>query len=436
VLAAGVTVGAVATSVQAVSMLKEIVVAGRFGPGDQLDAFLIAYLLPAFAINVLGGSLNSALIPAFISVREREGSRAAHDVLAGVMSRTLAMLIGTSAAFALLFPVLLPVLASSFAPAKLALTQSLFYLLLPALILSAVAVLWSGVLNAYDEYALAAAAPALVPIITMIALWLLRGLGVHALAWGLVIGSLLQCVLLGAALRARGVPLRPRWGAASPPVTDVFRQYAPAMFGAVLVSSTALVDQSMSATLGSGSVATFNYGSKLVSALLGIGTLAIGTAVLPHFARLGARGEWAQLKFSLRRYTLILIGVLVPITLVLIVASRPLIRVVFERGAFDAADTARVALVQQLFALQIPFYLVSILIVRVISALRRNQILFWGAVGNVIVNISFNLLFIPTLGVAGVALSTTLVYVAACLGLGAALWREIAKLSASQQQSS
>ena len=424
-----VVVGAITGGVQLVSLFKEVAVAGFFGPGDQLDAFFIAYMLPAFAINVLGWSLNSALIPAYVGMRERSGSEAADAMLAGVTSRTLALLFTASVLLAIVFPFVLPRLATSFAVDKLALTTRLFFILLPSLTLSALAVVWSGVLNAHGTYGTAAAAPALVPVVMVLAI-LVTGhrLGVHAIAVGLLVGTTLQCAALAAALRRRRVSLRPRWGPLTPAVRDVFHQYAPAMAGAMLSSSTALVDQSMSAALGSGQVATLNYGSKLVSAMLGVGMVAIGTAVLPHFSRLAAREDWDELRASLRRYTTLLIVVSIPVTLVLVGLSAPIVALLFERGAFRPEDTVRVAWVQQLFALQIPFYLVGILIVRVISALRRNEILMWGAFGNVVLNITFNLYFMRRFGLAGIALSTTLVYVVSASVLGALLWRHVARL--------
>lgn len=428
VLAAGLTVGLFTGLVQVASLLKEVIVAGRFGTGDQLDAFFIAYLLPAFGINVLGWSLNSALVPAFLMIREKEGAAAAHAVLEGVTARMLALLLALSAMLALAFPMLVRVLASSFSASKLELTTTLFFLILPSLTCSAVTAIWSGILNAHDDFGIAAAVPGLVPVAIVAAVFLFPHMGVYSIAGALTAGTALQCFVLGSALRRRGISVRPRWGALTPGIRDVFRQYAPAVGGALLASSTTLVDQSMSAMLPPGSVATFNYGSKLVGALLGIGMVAIGTAVLPQFSRLAAKGQWAELREALRRYTLLLLAALIPLTFVLVVFAEPIVRLVFERGAFAPADTRRVAFIQQLFALQIPFYLVGILVVRLISALRRNDILLWGAVGNVVLNVALNYVLMKPLGVAGIALSTTFVYLVAASGLGIVLWRLIGRL--------
>lgn len=100
----------------------------------------------------------------------------------------------------------------------------------------------------------------------------------------------------------------------------------------------------------------------------------------------------------------------VPLTLGLLYFSEPLVRVLFERGAFTAADTHLVAKVQTLFLLHIPFYTLSILLVRLISSLQANHLLMWGAVISLVINIVLNYVLGLWLGVAGIALSTSVVY--------------------------
>ena len=433
VIVAGMTVGVFTAAVQACSLFKEMVVAGHFGAGDQLDAFFIAFLLPSFGISLLGSSLNSALLPAYVNARERHGMAEAQAMLSGVTARTLALLASLSVLLALVFPLVVPVMASSFSAEKLHLTTTLFYLLLPSLMCSALAAVWSGVLNAHDAFAVAAMAPAAVPIAIVVAVLALgAGAHVHAVAAGVTVGAILQCAVLAAALARRRVSLRPRWGVMTADIREVFRQYVPAVGGALLASSSPLIDQSMAAMLGSGSVATFNYGTKLVSALLGVGMVAVGTAVLPQFSRLAAGGKWLELREAFRRYALLMVMLLVPVTVLFVVFSEPLVRIVFERGAFGREDTIRVAFIQQLLALQIPFFLVGILVVRLISAVRRNSLLVWGAAANITLNVIFNLLLMKPLGLAGIALSTTFVYMIAATGMGVVLWRHLGHLHAGR----
>jgi len=406
-----VTVGGLTVLVKLFAGAKELVVAYQFGTSDALDAFLIAFLLPGFAIALVSGSLNAALIPTYIQVREHEGHEAAQRLASSIMVSSAGLLIGVSVILALIAPYILPVVASGFSPEKLALTASLYYVLLPCLVFSGLATTWSAILNAQDRFALAAAGPIVTSVITVLMLLVLaKYWGIYALAVGTVAGSLLEAGLIGWWLRRQGSSVFPRWHGVTPAVGQVWGQYTPMLAGAFLMGSTSLVGQSMATMLGPGSVSTLAYGSKITTLVLSVGSVAVSTAVLPHFSRMVARGEWDSVRHTLITYGRLIVIITLPLMFILIYFSEPLVRVLFQRGAFTEADTQLVAWVQGLYLLQVPVYVLGMLIVRLISALKANRILMWGAGINLVFNIVCNYLLMNSLGVAGIALSTSLMY--------------------------
>ena len=397
------------------STAKELAVARWFGRGDALDAFLIAYLLPSFLVNLVAGSFNAAMIPTFIQVREREGKEAAQRLFSGVMVVSLVLLVGVSVVVGILAPYFLPLLGSGFSPAKLMLTRRLLYALLPFIVLSGVAVAWTAVLNAGEHFGLPALSAMLTPLSIIAFLSLLgQAWGIYTLAVGTLTGVALQAAVLGWLLRERGVRLEPRWYGWDPSLRKVIGQYAPMLAGALLMGSTDLVDQSMAAMLAPGSVAALNYARKIVSLFIVVGATPLGTAALPYFSQMVANQDWSGCRHILKVYSRSIVLVTVPITLGLVAFSHPLIRIIFQRGAFTAADTGVVSRVQALLSLQIPFYMLASLGVRLVSALKRNSVLMMIAAVNMVVNIIFNLILMRYLGVAGIALSTSFVYLVSC----------------------
>src|SRR6266516_6913501 len=129
IFAAMVTVGGFTLLVKFTAAAKELVVAYQFGTSDALDAFLIAFLLPGFAISLVAGSLNAALIPTQIQGREHEGQEAAQRLSSSIMLSSAGLLVAVSVVSALVASYILPVLASGFSAEKLALTTSLYYVL-------------------------------------------------------------------------------------------------------------------------------------------------------------------------------------------------------------------------------------------------------------------------------------------------------------------
>jgi putative peptidoglycan lipid II flippase len=418
IFAAMITVGGFTVLVKLVATAREMVVAYQFGPGSSLDAFLIAWLIPSLAVNVVAGSFNSAFIPTFINVREQEGLAAAQRLLSSATVCGVALLILVTGLLALVAPYLLPLVGSGFDEQKLLLCHSLFLLVLPTIVISGLSTIWSAVLNAGERFALAAIAPIALPAATVIAVLLLsRRWDIYALVIGMVSGYIVQACILAGALRRQGFSLLPRWHGIDVPMKEVIAQYLPMIAGAFLISSTDLVDQSMAAMLGSGSVSALVYGNRVVTFFLGIGSMAIGTAVLPHFSRLAAASDWKSLRHTLYTYGRLIVLITVPLALLGAYFSEPLVKVLFERGAFGSGDTQTVAQIQAFFLLQMPFYLLGILLVRLVSSLKANHILMWGAVISMLLNIVLNYLLMQWFGVSGIALSTTIVYLCSVLYL-------------------
>ena len=411
IFGAMITVVGFTLVVKLAAVAKEVVVARQFGTADALDAFLIAFLLPSFAINVVAGSFNAALIPTFIQVREHEGREAAQRLFSSVMVWSTVLLVAVSALLALTASHVLPILGSGFVAEKLALTRSLFYVLLPALLISGLVTIWAAILNAGERFALAAMAPIMTPIVTVVALLVLgRIWGIYALAIGMVGGFMLEAALLAWGLKQRGFSLVPRWHGMTPPMRQVVNQYLPMVAGGFLMSSTTLVDQSMAAMLPPGSVSALSYGSKMVALMLGIGSLALSTAIFPYFSRVVAANDWTGMRHTLKTYSGLVLVVTVPITLILICFSESIVRLLFERGAFTEGDTYRVSQIQMLYSYQVPFYVLGVIIVRLISSLKANALLMWGAVISFFLNVILNYVLMQRLGVSGIALSTSVVY--------------------------
>ncbi len=151
IFGAATVVAALTLVTQLGSIARELTVAAWFGTADCLDAFLIAFLLPLFVINVVAGSFNVAFMPTFIRVMHEQGLRAAQDLFSTIMIWSIGLLIIISLVLALLVPYYLPVLGSDFSAAKLQTTRYILLLLLPVVFFKGLSNVWAGVLNAEER---------------------------------------------------------------------------------------------------------------------------------------------------------------------------------------------------------------------------------------------------------------------------------------------
>jgi len=405
--------------VKVVAAVKDIVIAGHFGLGDALDALLIAMVLPSFVTAVVAYSFSGAFIPAYVRAREKEGQHAGNLLFANVIVISLVVLLACTLVMAAAAAPLLRLLAWEFSPEKLELARELYFLLLPTIVLGGQITVWAGVLNADEKFALAALAPILSPLIIIAGLMVMTpGLDVRGVAWAIVIGAVAELAALGIALHRRGLLPLPRWHSDVRETRAVLRQYVPAVAAAIVMSGTTVIDNAMASWLGSGAVAALTYGNKIPAFVAAAGMTALGSAVLPHFSRLVALEDHDAIRHTLKTYGRWLLILSVPATLLLIAASEWIVRILFQRGAFSQEDTILVTFVQQMFLIQIPFVMVGMLGVRLLVAMSKNHLLTMMAVVNLAVCVIGNLVFMRWLGVAGIALATSLMYV----GSTAMIW--------------
>jgi putative peptidoglycan lipid II flippase len=425
VFSAAIVVGIGTALVKVLAVVKELVVANKFGTANELDAFLIALLIPSIMIGIIANSFNSALIPTYIKVRDRSGIKVAQQLFAGATTWSIGLLVIATCLMLVAAPIYLPMITKGFDANKLALTYRLLWSMSPMLLLTGIGTIWGAVLNAGEQFALVALAPILTPTITIGFLFGFQSWGVFSLVAGLLCGQLMEMMTIGIVLRRQGVSLIPKWYGFNPQLQEVIDQYAPAMIGSFLMASTALVDQSMAATLSSGSVAALNYGNRIITLPVIVASTAVSTAVMPYFSKLVASEDWQSIRNSLKHYLILIFAASVPLAGLIILFSEPIVYILLQRGKFTASDTQIVAQIQSCFAIQIPFYIGCMLVVRLTSAIRNNQILIWGSACNLIVNIGLNYLFMQWWGVAGIALSTSFVYVFSFLFLLIATRRKL-----------
>ena len=395
--------------VKIAATFKEVTVAGVYGRSDVMDAFLAANLIPGLLINLISESMNQALVPTLIRVREREGHERAQQLLSSSMVWMCLLLAAASAIMALTARGFFPLIASHFPPAKFDLSVRLFYALLPVVLITGVATNCTAVLNTFDRFTVPALAPGAMPICIMLGAWLLSGrLGIWAMVYGTLSGAAVQAAVVAWMMDTHGYRFRLRWYGMTEAAREVAHQYWPVLLSSVVASGGLLVDQSMAAALSSGSVSALAYAARFVTVVLTLLAGAISTAVVPHLSRMIAVEDWAGCRHTIRTWVRVTAMISVPIALGLIVLSKWLVRVAYQHGAFHAADTAVVAPVLVMYAIQIPFYISSRVYYRFLVAMRRTDLILYCGIINLALDIVLNLILMRFFGVAGIALATSL----------------------------
>jgi len=410
--------------VKATGMVRDVILASEFGTSDAADAFIAAWALPQMLAGITGSALAGVIVPWHAEAHRQGGDERARRFLSEI---TIIAGIALALLTLLLLPLrdlLLPLLTSSFGPEKLAQTERLWALMLPAVFLYAMIMGLSAVLNTSDRFTLPAALPLIVPLTTIGALWVYPQGGIEAPAAGFVIGNLFHGGGLLWGLHQHDMDIIPSWHGGLTETKGALVQVAPFLANGIVFDGIGIVDQAMAATLGQGNLATLSYGNKLIIPVLSIGSMALATVVYPRFSRMVAAGEWDRLYRQVRIYLGFILMATIPAMIACVLLSSTIVRVLFERGAFTAADTAAVSDVQATYALMIPAYVISLFLSRVLNAMRATRIIVIGSVGIFVVNLICDYLFKEWIGVWGIALATVINYLIA-LAFNAYVFRRL-----------
>ncbi|MGD9722426.1 MAG: murein biosynthesis integral membrane protein MurJ [Pirellulales bacterium] len=416
VLANAAMLGVATLLVKLLALAKDWLVARNLGAGDELDAYLIAFLIPSYGAAVLGHSFALAFIPTYIQARRRDAAAVARQLTGAVLAAGTVLLLLVAVALALAAPLLLPLIGSGFGPAKLALAQALLYVMLGVLVLSGLSSIAAAVLNAHERYVATSLAPAAVPVAMIVAFASLgERYGINSLAGGTLAGFALELVLLTAAAWRVDLLPWPRFRNANGALGQIARRYWPVVVSTLLLSSGAMVDQAMAAGLAGGNVSVLNFGGKIVALILSLVAVSLSNVLLPRFSHQLAAGRWGELERTFWTYArAVFIGSL-PVVALLVLVSEPLIRLLFERGAFTPETTAAVSRVQVYLALQIPFYVLAMIGARLLAALDANQAVLRIGALNLAINVAGNYLLMQWFGVDGIAMATSFAYLASAV---------------------
>jgi putative peptidoglycan lipid II flippase len=328
--------------------LRDSMVAALLGAGPVADAFLLAFQLVNVVRRLLTeGALNAALVPAWLQLRDSEGTVAAAAFAGKLLGTVSAALIAASALIGIAMPLVIAVLAPGFAGREtLQMAVLDARLMLPFLAFAGPVTVLMAVMNAQGRYALTAFSPllfniALIVVMTVLLLWR-QDASFAAMIMATVIGiaGLLQLAIL-ALRRGEGTatPLRVTF---DEEMRGFFAKAIPGMIassGPQLLMVTAAIIASASPS----AVSWLYFANRLIELPLGIVGVAMGTVLIPELSQAVRGGDTQAVSHAESRALELAAGLALPATLGLIMLGEPIVRLLFEHGAFTASDAASTA---------------------------------------------------------------------------------------------
>ncbi len=392
--------------------LKEVASAAVFGVGNELDTFNIAFTIASFFITITAGAIQIAQIPVYLETKQQQGKEAAQQLICITFTYFLLALFIIGISLYFLFPYVLPLIVKGFDVSKIETTQKIFYLLIPLIVLSSIILFITAILNAEEEFKFTALSPGWTGVSSILALILLgKAIGVYALVVGVIGGAIFELTFLIFLLHKFELKLHLTWEKNNKIIWRVARATAPIVLAFILSGVMPIIDQSFAANLSNGDVAALGFGYRVISLYVTLFAAAVGTTVLPHFSKLASEKDWTGLQQafygSLKKF-------IWPVCFVssglVIIFSEPIVRILFQRGAFTLQATKTVAAIQSMYALQLPAYVTVYVSFRLLSAINKNYYIIWIAVVSLTACCICDYIFSRFWGVNGIALAVSAVY--------------------------
>lgn len=337
---------------------RDSLIAALLGTGAVADAFLAAFQLVNVVRRLLSeGALNAALIPAWLRVRDRDGEEAASAFAGRVLGTVSAALIAISIGIAVAMPPIIMIIAPGFVGSpSLDLAVENARLMLPYLAFAGPVTVLMGLLNAQGRFALTAFSPLLfnIALIATIAAMLWHAdasLAAWMLAATVGIAGLLQLLMLLSQRSAHlATPLRASF---DKEMRGFFAKAIPGMIASsgpqwLIVAGAIIASATPSA------VSWLYFANRLIELPLGIVGVAMGTVLVPELTRAVGNGNRDAVAHAESRALELAAGLALPATLGLTVLAEPIVRLLFEHGAFGAEDSAATAHALMWLALGLP----------------------------------------------------------------------------------
>jgi len=417
----------IATAASRVAGLaREVVAAGYYGISGPMSAFTIAFQVPNLIRALFAdAALQPAFVPVFTELLGKKDYKEAFR-LASTMLLLVTMALGAvTALFILLAPVIMPLFAPGFEGEILDLTVALSQVLFPILVLLGVSGIVVGILNSYDRFGAFAISPLFWNLTIILVLVVLEPMfegqdRIYAYAIGILVGTAVQ--LLIPAWDLRNTPYRFSFSFdwRNPKVRRVLVLMLPVTISLGLINFNLLINSFFGSLVSEQAPAAIDKAFRIYQLPQGIFSVAIATVLFPTLARFANAGEIDSLRSTMANGMRQILFVLVPAAAAMLVLADPMIRLIYQRGAFDAHETEVVATALFWFAFSLPTNGLFLLLTRTFFSLQRPWVPTGIALGNLAVTAGAALALYH-LGVGGIVASTAIATGASVVAQGVIL---------------
>lgn len=390
-------------------LVREMVIAWRFGASAETDAFFVAFSLPYAFYAVVGGSLTAVIVP-LLAEYEARGQHEEAMRTASLVINTVILAIGVLAMLGMIgAPQIAWLLGGGFDAPTLQRAAQFTTLMMPSIIFMSVAGVLAGILNHRHVFGPPAFGPVTMNVIIILGAvvggaWA----GIEGLVAGTVLGAIAFMAVQLPALRRAGFRHRWTFSLKDPAVKRIAGMLWPVILVSGLGFFYTVIDFRLASGLAEGSVTALNYATKLIQLPQGLFVMAVTTAIFPSLSKLAANARPEEMAALLRKGLRIILLLAVPATAGFVVIGQLLIELLFQRGAFGPEATNMTSSALFFLSIGLVGFCLNLPLIRCFHALSDRRTPLLVGMISVTIKLMLSLVFVETMQHSGLALATSL----------------------------
>jgi putative peptidoglycan lipid II flippase len=395
-------------------LMREVLASAFFGLTPAFSAFTFAFAIPNVVRSLFADSaLSAAFVPIFTELQEEGKKREAFRLASTLLLIILAVLTTISVLFILSAGVIVPAITpGKFSEASNHLAVGFSRVLFPIVLILGLNGLVVGILQAYDHFTIPALSALVWNIVIMAFLVGARPLfhgdkQLYAYAIGILVGTIVQFAMALPVLKTVGFHFEWSFDWRDPRVKRVFVLMLPVTLGLGLINFNSLINYDLAGYVSDRGPRAIDAAFRIYMLPQGMFSVAIATVLFPQLSRLAARLDLPGLRATIGNGLRLIFLMLLPAAAATAVLATPMVRLVYQRGEFNASDTELVATALFWFSFSLPFSGVNLLLTRSFFSLQRPWAVTYLSVANLVVNIVVSIALLP-FGIGGVVAGTAI----------------------------
>ncbi|KKY02149.1 MULTISPECIES: murein biosynthesis integral membrane protein MurJ [Paraclostridium] len=389
---------------------RELALSYAYGASGTSDAFLVAMNIPAVIFSAIGTSLGTAFIPLFCDLEAKQGKKASLRFSNNVLNIVVLLCLITSLVGVVFTEPIVKLFAVGFKGETL--TQAIYFtrVLILGMAFLGMSYIMMAFLQVKENFIIPGLMSVPYNMLIIISIFLSVTINPNLLPWGTLLGLSLQFIFQYPFARKKGFKYRPYINLKDEYLKKMLWLIGPVLIGVAVTQVNSIVDRTIASTLVEGSISALNYATKLNQFVMGMFIVSISSVIYPMLSKLSTENNKKKFKESIVTAINVVTLIIIPISVGAIILAQPIVKLLFQRGEFDARATQMTSIALVFYSIGMLGFGLRDILGKIFYSLQDTKTPMMNGIIAMILNIVLNLVFVKytNMGLGGLAFATSI----------------------------